>query len=160
MIASTTVEASASAAVKSSAVIPVEAATCVAPMVAASNIAAGRGTPVAVSWPITIRRSVTIAGPVAVSRTVVAVSGAAIIAPSVVAVIPGTGADKHAACKVARPVISVRRAGVGVVAVITVKACRSWADTCVAGTNSNADGNLRLRRTSGEKQNPKQREIL
>ena len=42
------------------------------------------------------------------------------VAVSVVAVIPGARADKDAAYKVVRPVVSVRSTGVGIVGVITV----------------------------------------
>ena len=159
MKASTTVGTSASAAVKSTAVIPVKTATCIAPMVTTSDIAADRSSPVTVSGPIAISRSVAVARPIAVSRAVVAVARAAIIA-AVGTVKPWSGTDKDAAYKVTRSVIAIGCACIRVVAVITVGAYRSGADSCVDGTNCNADGNLSLCMSSGKKQNPKQRNIL
>jgi hypothetical protein len=163
MKASTTVGA---ATVESTTTIPAEAAACIATTVAASDRAAGRSSPVAVSWPIAIPRSITIAGPRAISRTVVAATIAAIIA-AIAAVKPRSGADKDAAYKVLWPVIAIRCAVIRVVAVITVGAYRSGTDICVEGflSNverilSNVERILSLCMSSGKKQNPKQRNIL
>jgi hypothetical protein len=85
------------------------------------------------------------------------VVAAAIKAATVVAMEPGAGTDKHAAYKVVWPVIAIRRAGIRIVAVVTVVAHWSRSKACaVHGTYSNAHGKLCPRVSCGKEQNPQQ----
>jgi len=145
--ASAAMEAATSTTMKAAAPAAVIAATCMAATVAASDIAAGASS-------VSIPRPVAIAGPIAISPAVVAVARASIEAAAVVTVIPRTGTDKEAIYKVTWPVIAIGCASVGIVAVISIGAYRSGADARVDGTN--ADGNLSLRASRGEKQNSEQ----
>jgi hypothetical protein len=52
---------------------------------------------------------------------------------------PRAGADKNAAGEVARPVITVRRARVGIVSIVAVLAYRGWTD--IGRADSNAENN-------------------
>lgn len=61
-----------------------------------------------------------------ISTATVTVS-AAVVAVSVIAVVPGAGADEDAAYEPIRPVIAVGRAGVRSIVVIPIGADRSWA---------------------------------
>ena len=137
-----------SAAVETASAVAVKAATRVAATEAASDEAARGNASVTVSWPI------------AIARTVVAESRAAIKAAPVVAAIPGACANEHAAYKVARAVIAIRRTGIRIVAVVTVGADRRCSNTRVDGTYSNAYRNLCLRVSCGKKHNRQKCNIL
>jgi hypothetical protein len=104
-----------------------------------------------------------ISGPAikAASVEAAAIIAASIEAATVVAVKPGAGADKHAAYKVVRPVIAIGRAGIRVVAIITVGAHRRRSKACgVHRTYSNAHGNLCPRVSCGKEQNAQQCSIF
>jgi hypothetical protein len=139
----------AAATVESTANAPANAATCVASAIAASGITADCTAPV------------TIAAPIAIPRTI-AEARAAIEAAAVEAVKPRSGADKDASYKVIRAVIAVGCTSIRVIAIITVCASRSRADTAVNWANSNADAeaHLSLCIAGCKKQNPEQRNIL
>jgi len=89
----------------------------------------------------------------------VAVVAAAIIAATVgavtivAAVEPRASTDEDAADEVVRAVVSVRSAGVWIIAVVAVGANWRGADCAVHGTYSNADANLRVSAARGKKQN-------
>ncbi len=72
---------------------------------------------------------------VAVSRVT-----ATIVTVTVVAMEPGSGADKDTADKVVWTVVAVRRTRIWVIAVVAVSANRSGS--YISGTNSNANGDL------------------
>lgn len=57
----------------------------------------------------------------------------------VASVEPGTGSDEDATGEVARAVVTVRRASVWVVAVVSVRADRSWADVPRADADADCD---------------------
>jgi hypothetical protein len=71
-------------------------------------------------------------------------AGEAVSTTAIVAVVPRAGADKDAADKVVGTVESVRRALVGVVAVVSVGANGGYSDVAVAPADSNPNGNLSL----------------
>ena len=74
---------------------------------------------------------------------------------------PRAGADEDAADEIVRPVVAVRRTGVGIVAVVTVGADRRGTDGAVNGANPDADANLRVGAARrGEKQDPQQCNIF
>jgi hypothetical protein len=85
---------------------------------------------------------------------------AAIIAVTVVAVIPGAGTDEDAAGEVIGSVVTVRSAGIGIVAVVSIRADWRWADGAVDRTYSDAHGNLRVGAARGKKQNSQQCNIF
>ena len=75
---------------------------------------------------------------------------------SVVAVIPGAGADEDTVHKIIRAVVAVRRAGVGIISVVAIGANRGRANDHWA-TDCHADTHLRIGAASrGEEQNSKQ----
>lgn len=91
---------------------------------------------VAVSWPIAIARA--IAESWATIKTV----------------IPRTGSDEDATRKVARPIVAVGRASVGIVAVVTIRAggrC-SNANADAYGTYADANSYLRARASRDTKE--------
>jgi hypothetical protein len=67
-----------------------------------------------------------------------AVKSATVEAPTVIAVVPGAGADEHATNEPVRPIVAVRRTGIRGIAVIAVGANRSWAYITVSRAHSNA----------------------
>jgi hypothetical protein len=60
----------------------------------------------------------------------------------IISVIPRAGTDERAAYKPARPIVTVRRASVRIIAVVSICANRRWAYGGGNRTNSNAHGNL------------------
>lgn len=135
-VSSTAVEAAAIAAVE--AMIATTVPTATSPAVETVVVSA----PVAVATVAVVAASV---------KAIAIVEAAAIEATSVVAAAePGTGADEDAAGEVVRPVVAVGRAGVRIVAVVTIGADWRWA---VHGTYSNGNANLGLSVSRGEKQN-------
>jgi hypothetical protein len=107
---------------------------------------------IAVTRPITVSWSKTIAG-----ATIPATS---VIAASPVSVIPRPGTDKRAAYEPAWTVVAVWRAGVRIIPIVAVGADGSRTDACVNRTDANADGNLGMRSPCGKKQNPQQCSIF
>jgi hypothetical protein len=98
----------------------------------------------------------------AVTIVAMAVVPAAIIATTVkaatiVAVEPGAGTDEDAADEVVRSVVAVWRAGVRIVAVVTVGADRRWPND---GTHSDSHANLGVGAARGKKQNSQQSNIF
>lgn len=76
------------------------------------------------------------------------------IAAPVKPVEPRAGSDKHATNEPLRAVVAVRRAGVGVVAIIAVRANR-WRAVIIAGAHSNAHKHsLRVGKGCEEEANP------
>jgi hypothetical protein len=124
--------------------------TCsVTAMVAATHRAGSGSAPVTISGPVAITRPIPVAG------AVVAVSGSTIVT-AVVAVIPRTGTDKYAAYKIARSVEAVWRAGIWVVAVISIGTNGSSANGSIYGAHTNADRDLSERIACGKKQSTQQ----
>jgi hypothetical protein len=80
---------------------------------------------------------------IATPASVVAVSATAIVA-----VVPRAGADKDATDEVVRTVKAIRYASVGVVAIVSIRANRSRAD-------SDANGNLSTGVACGKHENAK-----
>jgi hypothetical protein len=73
---------------------------------------------VTIGMPVAITVSTVVAAPAVVASSTIV--SAAIISMAVVAVIPGTGTDEHAADEVVRPVVSIWSTSVRIVAVIAV----------------------------------------
>ena len=73
-------------------------------------------------------------------------------------VIPGTRTDEDAIYKVLRAVISIGRAGVRIIVIVTIGAYRSGAhaDGHRARPDRNANANLRIGTDDGEKKNSQQ----
>jgi hypothetical protein len=117
------------------------AASGVAIAVAIEAVATA-GVAVVVKAPTVAATIVTIVGVASIIAT--SAAGEAVSATAIVAVVPRAGADKDAADKVVGTVESVRRALVGVVAVVSVGANGSYADVAVARADSNSNGNLSL----------------
>jgi hypothetical protein len=94
-----------------------------------------------------------------VSVVAAAIAIHAVVAVSVtVTVVPGSRADKDAAGKPRRAIVSVRRAGIRIVAVVAIGADRSRIPIAVTAVNrsadTNADRNLGMRiRRCGNQQN-------
>jgi hypothetical protein len=74
-------------------------------------------------------------------------------APTAVPAPPRTSADKQSTRKPVRPVVAIRRAGIRVISVVAVRACR----LCI---HSHANRNLRLRITQRQHQNRNQSQIF
>ena len=94
-------------------------------------------------------------------------TSAVVTATVVSAVVPRTGADKDAAREPFRTVKAVWGASVRVIVVVTVGACRSWADVLARvnpdgdWTNSNTDRNsLRMRERRCDHENTEQTKEL
>src|SRR5208337_4402432 len=105
----------------------------------ASGIPASDTAPIGPAWAIAVlRATVGVSLPIAVSPTTVAVPGPAIVAAPVPAVIPRPRADKHAAHKKVRPIVTVRRAGIRVIPVISVRANGRGANPGVHRADSNS----------------------
>ena len=149
---STTMEAAT--AVESFTAVKAASATsainaCAIAVIVATDKAMSGTASVTVAWPVTVAWSI------AKVRTI-AVSGMAIIAVSVesatvVSVEPRAGANKHAAYKVARPVVAVWRASIRIVVVVAISTDRCWSETRVPGTYSNTHSNLCMRVSRSEK---------
>lgn len=84
--------------------------------------------------------------PVEPAAAIETVPSAVVAASAIEPVEPWTGTDEHAACKVIRTVVAVRRARVGRVAVITVSADRR-SGICRRYSESDSDPDLRAGRT-------------
>jgi len=63
---------------------------------------------------------------------------------SIIAVIPGTRADKDAADEIARPVIPIGRAGIGIIVIVAIRAKRRRPSR-VSRVIAHAHGDLRWR---------------
>ena len=64
------------------------------------------------------------------------VAAAPVKTMSIIAVIPRPGADEDTARKPLRPIVTIRRARIGIISIVAVGACR-----CVAVTRADADAN-------------------
>jgi hypothetical protein len=90
----------------------------------------------------------------AVSVVAAAIIAATVEAMTIVAAVePRAGTDEDAADEVVRAVVSVRSAGVRIIAVVAVGANWRGADGSVHGTYRNADANLCVSAARGKKQN-------
>ena len=144
MEAAATVEAASSAAVEATTAV---IAANWAAVESATDVAVGGCASVAIAWAIAMT------GPIAVAW-------AAIETVAVVAVIPRTGADEHATYKPARTVVAIGRAGVRIIAVVTIGADRRWSNAGVHGTYADTHSNLGVSASRGKKQNPQQCSIF
>jgi hypothetical protein len=95
--------------------------------------------------PIPIARPVAVSMPIPVAWT-------AIKSVPVIAVIPRAGADERAAYEPARPIVTVRRASIRIITVVSIRANRRWAYDCGNGTNSNTHGNLSVSTSCHDKE--------
>ena len=136
------------------------AATAVEPAATAAMeaIASVEAAAVATTMPaaVTITTTTVIAAATIVAMPVVAASiiAATVETAAVVAVIPRTSADEDSAGEVVRSVVAVGRAGVRIVAVVTVGADRRWANGAVNGAYADANANLGVGAARcGKKQN-------
>jgi len=77
---------------------------------------------------------------------------------AVVAVIPGSGADKDTTDEVLRSVVTIRRARVWIVTVVSIRADRGAGH--IARTDPNADSHLRRRSGRQSHQDPQQRKVF
>jgi hypothetical protein len=103
---------------------------------------------------VTIATMTVIAAVTIVAMAVVPVS---IIATTVVAVEPGAGADEDTAREVVRSVVAVWRAGVRIVAVVTIGADRRWSND---GTHPDSHANLGVGAARSKKQNSQESNIF
>src|SRR5258706_6401676 len=79
-------------------------------------------------------------------------------APSASPAIPWPGADEHSTCEPVRPVVAVRRARIGIIIVVAVRAHRRSIP--VARTKSNTNTDLRLRVSQRQHQHTYQSQIF
>lgn len=105
---------------------------------------------VAVTWPVTISGSIAVAPAVRIARVPIVAAAIITVAPTVE---PWSGADKDAAYKVARPIVSIRCASIGSVTVISISADGCRADGYTNRTNADTHCNLGLRLSCGKNQN-------
>jgi hypothetical protein len=127
---------------------PVKAA--VATSETASPIAATGARPIPATGAIAIAAAAREARPSVVTAAIVAATVAPAIktttvAATVEAMEPWAGAYKHAAHKVVRAPIAIRRASIRVIGVVAVIAHRSWSQ--VTRADSHADNDLRVGRS-------------
>jgi hypothetical protein len=167
MASPSAVKAAASAAVEAATAvvrsgnIAVSAATRVATVITAAGVSACRAAAIAsaIHWAIAItvaRSAISITWPVTIPGSI-SITGATIIAVSVIAaVIPRASADEHAAYKPVRSVIAIRRAGVGIISVIAIRADGSCTDARIHWADADAHGNLRVCGPRRKQQNPQQ----
>jgi hypothetical protein len=111
-------------------------------LIAATDVAVNGCTP------ITIARSRTIGGPIAVTRA------------AIVAAIPGASTDEDAAREVARAVVTVWSASVRIVAIVTIGTNRCWTNSGVNRADTNTHANLCVCAGCGQEQNSEQCDIF
>lgn len=142
------------------------AATRVTTVISAADVAARRSAAVvaAIDWAVAVtiaRPAISVTRPVTVSGSIT-ITGTTIVAVSIVAVsivaavIPRAGSNEHAAYKPVRAVVAIGRARVRIISVVAIRADGSRTDAGINRTNTNANGNLGMRGSSGKKQNPQQ----
>jgi hypothetical protein len=151
-------ETAASAAVEIATPAAVETTTSATAEVTASaavEVTASESAeiPVSSTTEITAKWRPSIVAAAVITATVVTVSTA-----SIKAMEPGAGADENSANEIIRAVVPVRRACIGEIAIVAVRACRRRTD--IAWTDCDADSNLRMGRTCRQHENPKQNHIL
>src|SRR5208283_3882117 len=152
MESASTAAADTAATMESAAAVATEAASNAA-VDPATCVAATRAAPVGPTGAIPVSRTaIAISAPIAVSPATVGPPGPAIIAASP-AVIPRPRADKHAAHKKVRAIVTVRRAGVRGIPVIAISANGRGAYPGIHRANSNAHPDLRLRVPRAHQQN-------
>jgi hypothetical protein len=96
---------------------------------------------VTVEPPVTVELATAPAIMIPVAAEPAPVPASAVVTPpivtaAVVAVIPGTGADKHAPNEPIRAVVAVRRTSIGVITIIAISTYRRWAIVSRAATNA------------------------
>jgi hypothetical protein len=108
---------------------------------------------------VTIATMTVIAAVTIVAMAVVPVSiiATTVEATTVVAVEPGAGADEDTAREVVRSVVAVWRAGVRIVAVVTIGADRRWSND---GTHPDSHANLGVGAARSKKQNSQESNIF
>jgi len=137
-----TVTAGAATAVDCARTVAAEAATA---------IAAPRTAPIGVPWAISVTRSEAVSPTVVTGAAIIAASASVIAAP--VAAKPWPSTNKHSTYKVVRPVVAVRRAGIRVIAVVSISANGRSAIRTIHRANSNTHPDLRLRVARTHQQN-------
>lgn len=91
----------------------------------------------------TSNRSMSVISGAGIGASMTVVARMAVERAAMVSMEPRTGANKDSAGEPLRPVVTVRRAGVGVIVVVTVGAHRSGADPGWPNANGNANANGR-----------------
>ena len=110
----------------------------------------------AVASPVTVAPAVAMA----IVAPAVTIVRTPVISRSIIAVIPGACADEHTADKVARPVKSIGRAGIGIIVIVAIRANRRRPNR-VSRTIAHAHSDLRRRMYCRySQQDSKQREVL
>jgi hypothetical protein len=105
------------------------------------------------------RPVISIPGPIGRNRPIT-VSWMPVNRPTIVAVIPRARADENAACEPARPIITVRRASVRIVAIISVSTNRRRSNAGNDRPNTDANTNLCMSTASQcKKQDSQKRDI-
>ena len=98
--------------------------------------------PVASAVPVTSVPPVATTAVVPMAVVPTAIVRTPVISRPIIAVIPGACADKHAPDKIARPVIPIGRAGIGIVVIVAVRA--NWRrPNRVSGPIADTHGDLR-----------------
>jgi hypothetical protein len=141
--------------------VAMRAATRVTTVISAADVAACRSAAIvaAIDWAVAVtvaRPAISITRPIAVSGSIT-IPGVTIVAVSIVAAaIPWAGTDEQAAYEPVRAVVTVGRAGVGIIPVVTIRADGSRANARVNRANANSHGDLGMRCSGGKDQNPQQ----
>jgi hypothetical protein len=129
---------------------------------AASNRAAAISATVRYSVSITVTGTSIPITRVSINGSSIVPAVVAIVATVAVAMVPGAGTDKDAAAKPRRAIVPIRRAGVGIVAVITIGANggRITISPVHRATDPYSHGNLSMGNRRGrEQQDTKYSEI-
>lgn len=144
------------AGIAAPAAVAVESAATVVP--AAVTPAEAMVIPTAISITAASVISVAVAAISIVSATVIPATVVAWPVAAVVRVVPGAGADEHAADEVVRPVIAVWRAGIRIIGIVTIDAIRRQSDIVIiviTRAYPNPDRHLSLCQRSSNKKNCK-----
>ena len=78
---------------------------------------------------------------------------------SVIAVVPGAGANKDATHEPRRTVITVRSACIGIIPIVAIRTYRGSPDITRSNSNSNPNRNPRVSRNHGQHQETQQNEM-
>jgi hypothetical protein len=73
--------------------------------------------------------------------------------PTASPAVPGPDADKHSACKPIRSVVTVRRARVGIIIVISVVTHRRTANVAPSKSHTHSDLSLRISQRQDQNSN-------
>ena len=129
---------------------------CIAVAVATPAPVGIRSRPVISATIVSVSAASVVAIPGASVVTVAAASPVTIAGP-VIAVVPRARANKDAARKPLRSVVSIRRTRVWIIRVVAISACGRWSD--ITRADSNSHRNLRLRISRRQYEDAQQSQI-